>query len=337
MNYREEESQSKSFKKDYLDGLNRLILNRQSEMAEKRKEYVKDIFEDQKTYREDFRKMLGWPLVDCDTVGLPHVITEKLSEESGYSIYRMQFEILDGVMMTGLYFHADGEGKKPLVLVQHGGLGTPELISGMYGSTCNYNRMLERVIAHGVHAFAPQLLLWDEKYDVPFDRVNIDARLKRVGSSITAVELYGLARILDYFEAQDDVLSFGMVGLSYGGFYTLFLSALDERISSAVSCSFFNTRDEYPWSDWTWHCSAERFDDAEIACLVYPRKLCIEIGTKDALFDFSSGEKSFEKLKELCKNVGTDWITFIPFDGTHEFCHDDKPITEMVKCLLADE
>ena len=58
MKYREEESQSKSFKKDYLDGLNRLILNRQSEMAEKRKEYANNIFEAQEEYRDDFRKML---------------------------------------------------------------------------------------------------------------------------------------------------------------------------------------------------------------------------------------------------------------------------------------
>ena len=77
--YREEELYSKNFKREYLDGLDRLILNRQSEMAEKRKEYVKNIFEDQKAYREDFRKMLGWPLIDCDTKGIPNVITEKLS------------------------------------------------------------------------------------------------------------------------------------------------------------------------------------------------------------------------------------------------------------------
>ena len=324
------------FKHEYRDGLNRLIKSRQSAMAEKRKEYVKNIFTDQDAYRNDFRKMLGWPLINCDTRGLPSVKAVKLSDESGYSIYRMRFEILDGVTMTGLYFRINGEEKRPLVLVQHGGLGTPELISGFYGDTNNYNRMLERIIAQDVHAFTPQLLLWDEKYDIPFDRIGIDARLKRVGSSITAVELYGLTKILDYFEAQDNVSSFGMVGLSYGGFYTLFLSALDKRIRSAISCSFFSTRDEYPWSDWIWFRSAEKFDDAEIACLVYPRKLCIEIGTKDGLFDVNYGIKSFENLKELCKDVGTDWLTFIPFDGTHEFCRDDKPITDMVKRLLLD-
>lgn len=337
MNYREEIPQSMLFKHEYRDGINKLISDRQSEMAEKRKEYVKNIFEDQERYREDFKKMLGWPLVDCDTSGLPSVKSVKLSEESGYSIYRMQFEIFDGVNMTGLYFRINGEEKRPLVLVQHGGLGTPELISGFYGDTINYNRMLERVIAQGVHAFAPQLLLWDRKYTISFDRIGIDARLKRVGSSITAVELYCLTRILDYFEAQYNVSSFGMVGLSYGGFYTQYLSALDKRIKSAISCSFFNARDEYSWSDWTWFRSAEKFNDVEIACLVYPRKLCIEIGTKDSLFDVKHGIRAFEDLKELCKDVGTDWLTFIPFDGTHEFCLNDEPIIEMVKHLRIDE
>ena len=82
--------------------------------------------------------------------------------------------------------------------------------------------------------------------------------------------------------------------------------------------------------------STGTLDDAEIACLVYPRKLCIEIGTKDALFDVKHGMDAFETLTELCKDVGTEWLTFIPFDGTHDFCHNDEPITEMVKDLLAD-
>lgn len=337
MNYREEVSQTDGFKQDYLDGLNKIILLRQQSMAKKREEYCKDIFLKQDAYRKDFRKMLGWPLVDCDTPELPGVKTTKLSDESGYSIYRMQFEILDGLVMTGLYFHMNTQEKKPLVLVQHGGLGTPELISGIYGDTSNYNQILERVIAHGVHAFAPQLLLWNkQEYNIQFDRANVDARLKRVGSSIAAVELYGLTRILDYFDAQNNVSRFGMVGLSYGGFYTLYLSALDTRIHSAISCSFFNTRDQYPWNDWTWFRSAEQFDDAEIACMVYPRKLCIEIGTKDTIFDSNYALRSFERLKELCEKTDPDWLTFIAFDGTHEFCMNDQPIEEMVKHLSSD-
>ena len=334
MNYREERDCSRSFKEKYINGIEALICAKQGEAAEKRADYCKNIFASPDAYREEFKKMLGWPLVGGDRSAIPPVKCEKLFDEEKYSIFRMSFEILDGLEMTGLYFEAKREGKAPLVLVQHGGSGTPELISGIYGNTHNYNDMLERVLRYGVHIFAPQLLLWENTYDVPFDRRAIDARLKRVGSSITAVELYGLSRILDYFETKDNVLSFGMVGLSYGGFYTLYEAAVDTRIRSAISCAFFNARDEIPWSDWTWDRSAERFDDAEIACLVYPRRLCIEIGKNDPAFIYEHGVSSFERLTEMCHEVGTEWTELIVFDGKHEFCKDDGPIERMISDLI---
>ncbi len=331
MNYREEFKATEGYKQEYVDGLARLIERRQNDAEKIRRAYFRDVFTDPERYREDLKKMLGWPLTESGEKVLPRVSSEKLSDEDGYSVYRMSLEILDGVNMTGLYFRMHGEEKRPLVLVQHGGMGTPEHIAGIYGGTTNYNDMLQRVIAHGVDAFAPQLLLWNEKYGAPFDRKAVDARLKRVGSSITAVEVYGLMRILDYFEAQSRISGFGMVGLSYGGFYTLFAAALDTRIASAISCSFFNTRDQIGWSDWTWFRSAEQFDDAEIACLVYPRRLCIEIGKEDPLFAHEYGAESFQKLTALCEGVGTDWVSLISFDGVHEFCKDDAPIERMVR------
>ncbi len=333
MIYREGVSQAKKYKEKYADGIERLIISRQQEFAQKRGDYSKDIFRKADRYREDLRKMLGWPLTEDTADGIVPVKATKLAQESGYTIYRMSFEILDGLELTGLYFELDGAKKRPLVLVQHGGLGSPELISGIYGSTNNYNQMLERVIGHGVHAFAPQLLLWSEDKG---ERIQTDARLKRVGSSITAVELYGLMRILDYFEVQDTVSNFGMVGLSYGGFYTLLLAALDTRIQSSISCSFFNTRDEYAWPDWTWWRSAETSDDVEMACLVYPRKLCIEVGTRDEAFDGEYAKKSIHKLMQTCQEVGTEWLSVIMFDGTHEFCRDDGPICSMVNDLCGE-
>ncbi len=336
MNYREDISPTLIYKKEYLDGLDRLIKQKQETAKQARADYAKQIFDTPEKYREDFKRMLGWPLVDHSDSSLPTPTSELLSKEEGYSIYRMRFEILDGVIMTGLLFRLDGDEKKPLVIVQHGGDGTPEIISGIHGSTYNYNDMLERVLPFGVHVFAPQLLLWSDDYGINNDRQSIDTRLKRVGSSITAVEIYGITRILDYFETQDYVLNFGMIGLSYGGFYTLFTTAVETRIHSAISCAFFNTRDQYPWIDWTWFDAAKRFDDAEVACLVYPRKLCIEIANQDGLFDVQYGLKSFETLKEYCREVGTDWVELITFDGVHEFCKDDAPIARLCKELLAE-
>lgn len=330
MIYREEKNITKIYKEEYLKGVENIIAKRQNDAKNVRNEFIKDIFSDQDKYRDELKKMLGWPLTGYETNGLPEVVSEKLSQEDGYCIYRMQFEVLEGLKMTGLLFKADGEEKAPLVIAQHGGMGTPELISGIYDQTHNYNDMLQRIRKNKVHVFAPQLLLWDEIYNVDFDRKVIDARLKMVGSSITAIEIFGIQRILDYFEQENYVSSFGMVGLSYGGFYTLFTSAVDTRIKSAISCSFFCKRDAVGWSDWSWLNSAEKFDDAEIACLVYPRKLHIAIGNNDNLFNCKYSTESFEEIRQICKDVGTAWVTFEVFDGTHEFFKNDEPIERLV-------
>lgn len=333
MNHQEEQRFSEKYKQAYLDGIEKLIADRQKEAAVKRAEYAAEIFTDQERYRASFKEMLGWPLVGYTPNGLPKVSAEKLSEEEGCSLYRMSFEILDGLTLTGLFFKSKSPQKQPLVLLQHGGAGTPELISGIHGSTHNYNHMLERVLKHGVHIFAPQLLLWAEDYGAPYDRKSIDARLKRVGSSITAIEVFGIMRILDYFEQQDYVKNFGMVGLSYGGFYTLCTTAADLRIRAAISCSWFNGRDAQPWSDWTWQNSAEKFDDAEIACLCYPRPLYLAMGDQDELFDAKVSEQSFARIKELCKSAGTDWVQYETFAGKHEFLHTDAPIEQLIQFL----
>lgn len=335
MNYRENFDKSKTYKTAYLNGFDTIIEKRQKEAELKRKEYSKDIFTNTEAYRDDLRKFLGWPLTEAKTAEIPKVTSEKLADEDDYEIYRMQFEILDGLPMTGLLFKATDSEKKPMVIAQHGGGGTPELASGIHDDTFNYNDMLQRVRKQGVNIFAPQLLLWNSSYGLDNDRTMVDSRLKRVGSSVTAVEIYGIMRVLDYFEVQDYVSSFGMVGLSYGGFYTLYTAALDTRIKASVSCSFFSSRDEKSscMCDWSWFDSADKFDDAEIACLVYPRDLCIEIGSRDELFKCEYGKHSYEKLTDICSSVGTDWLNFIVFDGVHEFYKSDAPLEHLAEVL----
>ena len=332
MNYREEKEIAKQYKQQYVSGLHNLISEREQVSEAIRKEYTADIFKNPQKYRDDLCKMLGWPLVDYEGEEVVPPTSEKLSDEDGYSVYRMQFEILKGLTMTGLFFKA-GDTKKPLVLFQHGGAGTPEFVSGVYGSSEYYFDVVQKLIKEGAHVFAPQLLLWDNTYGVDYDRKAIDACLKRVGSSVTAVEIHGIRQIFNYFEKQDYVTDFGMVGLSYGGFYTLYTTALDTRIKAAVSCAFFNQRKNYPYSDWTWFESAKRLDDAEIACLIYPRPFCIELGNRDDLFSFNSGKSELERLKTLCSDVGSDWLSFVEFDGIHEFCSDEAPLRKLVNCL----
>lgn len=337
ISYKEEPDVTDKYKTQYLDGFEKIINSREKELAEKRDTYCKSIFDNQEKFRNDFKNMLGWPLTGYTNDQAPNVITEKLSEENGYNIYRMQFEILDGMYMTGLFFKTASE-KRPLVIAQHGGVGSPERVAGFYGGTANYNDMIDRILQFDCNVFAPQVLVWDSgtynEYNVSYDRRAIDGRLKRVGSSVAAVEVYGITRIIDYFDVQDYIGNIGMIGLSYGGFYTLFTTAIDTRIKTAISCSFFNKRDEYAWADWTWNSSAEKFSDAEIACLIYPRKLCIEVGDKDETFKVSGALLEIKRLENLCKDKNEEWLKFIVFDGRHEFCRDDEPIKNLIDELI---
>lgn len=333
MIFREDIDTSKPNKIKYVEGIKSLLACRQKEAEQIRADYIKDVFKNTDKYRNDLKEMLGWPLVGHTSKGTPSVRSTKLADEEKFEIFRMEVEILEDLFMTGLFFKMKSEEKKPLVLVSHGREGTPEVISGIYENTWNYNEMLERVIQFDVHAFAPQLLLWKEEYGVPYNREELDANLKRVGSSITALEVFGFSRILDYFEDKPFVKNFGMVGLSYGGFYTLFTTACDTRIRSAISCSFFNDRDMVGWSDWTWQNSAYKFNDAEVAALCYPRRLCIQMGDKDQLFDAEYTKKSFDYLCGLAKDVGTDWLDLIIFEGEHEFNKDDAPILRLIDDL----
>lgn len=333
INFRESQNASKHFKEEYVCGINRVIESREHAAEIAREDICKKIFQNQEKYRDDFKAMLGWPLTEKRPQEIPKVYIEKLADDTSCSIYRISFEILNDFTMTGLLFKKDEE-RRPLVIAQHGGWGTPEHAGNLYGYTTNYNHMIERMLQYNVNVFAPQLLLWKDTYGVDYDRALMDARLKRVGSSITALEIYGISRILDYFETQDYVSNFGMIGLSYGGFYTLFTTAVDTRIKSAVSCAQFNSRKDNVKCDWSWFGAAEKFSDAEVACLIYPRELCIEVGTDDELFHIEGARTEYKFLKEVIKLAEAEWhVDFIDFTGTHEFCLEDAPLERLAKSI----
>ena len=247
----------------------------------------------------------------------------------------MQIEVLPDLWFYGIYFeHSDGK-KRPFVICQHGGMGTPEICSGFFDSS-NYNNMTKRVLAYGVNAFAPQLLLWHSAtYGIDYDRKAIDVSLKQIGSSITSVEVYAIMKSINYFSSlhQTDTEKIGMVGLSYGGFYTLFTTACDTRIKMALSSSFYNNRYTHNWSDWMWDKSAQKFLDNEIALLIYPRHLSIVVGNNDELFKAEAAKNEFEDLESVCDNLS--WIDFNVFEGIHEFPIQENYLKNWMDKFLA--
>jgi len=337
MQYKEMTDASEPYKENYLRGMERLIDRMEREAMDRRRPFGTDLLAHKEKYRQKLAELLGWPLTKVGETQPPDTKTDRIAWEDGCTVDRVQFTVLDDLVMTGLLCRHTDDAVRPLVIAQHGGEGTPELISGLYTTTGNYNNMVERLFDAGANVFAPQLLLWSQKqYHPDYDRDMLDARLKNVGSSVTALEVYGIMRILDHFEKQAWVGNMGMVGLSYGGYYTQLTAALDTRIKAAISCAYFCDAMHWVKPDWSFKNSALHFGEAEIACLVHPRKLYIEMGNRDNHFDFRKSIGEYERILEIFDGKANDWLEFVVFDGEHEFYQQEDHIQKMLEWLRKD-
>lgn len=290
-------------------------------------------------YRKQLAGMLGWPLAGAESAGVPAVSSRAVGRDALGRISRLWIETLPGVRTYGLLFQPHRKGRLPLVIAQHGGLGTPEVCSGFFGSE-NYNDMTRRVLRRGVAVFAPQLMLWNPKRFGPEHRNDlVDRRLKQVGGSLAALELFRISRCLDALLDRRDVdpERVGMIGLSYGGFYTLFAAALDVRIRAAVSSCFVNDRTRYDHADWSWFGAANRFLDAEVGALVCPRALCVEVGRRDELFDVRGARAEARKIAAVYRRLGLSrQYRYREHPGSHELDRDPGGIDFLCRHLGVD-
>lgn len=343
--YSESEDAGNGYRKEMLDQVHGLIERGYAAAERKRTGSSKADLSSIDRYeastlprRRDLAAMLGWPLTLPSDVKVPAVREVPVAEDDLGRITRVWIGTLPGVETYGILFRPHGTGPFPLVLSLHGGGGTPEKCSGFSDSE-SYHDMTRRVLRRGCAVFAPQLLLWDpEVFGPAFDRVHIDRQLKQLGGSIAALDLYRLRRSLDHLLTRPEIdpARVGMIGLSYGGFYALFAAAIDTRIQAVVSSCFFNSRQVYDWPDWVWFDAANTFMDAEVAMLVCPRRLYIEVGTKDDLFDVRHARPEAGKVRDVYETLGIpERFVYKEFEGGHELDTADHGIDFL--CRFGEE
>ena len=345
MNYKEVIDKSRSYKEAQFGELTGYIDALRTASDDDRKAYfVPDMTSPEAyeksldAYRKDFADMLGYPLSSIDDFrGEDPVLTEEtfVCEDEDTTCHRLVISVGDGLSIYGLFFKPKKEGKLPFMITQSGMGGTPEVCSNFYQTTGNYSDMVERTYTRGIATFVPQLMLWGEDKGPAIDRAELDRSLKQCGSSLAAVEIFKLRRAFDYFEKRDDIDEnrMGMLGLSYGGFFTLFTTALDTRIKLALTSCFFNNRYFNNWADWVWDESAKKFLDPEIAMMICPRRLCIEVGKTDATFTYDKVEPEVEKVRKTYEALGiSDRFTFNPHPEGHAFDKGDAGM-EILKYL----
>ena len=338
--YTESVEAGNSFRAEYLDGVKKIIHSREIEVDKRRREFDKALAADTEFYRGKLIEMCGWPLTkrfqNDREKELPTVKKQYITKDGEYSIYRMQLEVMPGLWFYGMLFVKEDGCKRPFVIAQHGNLGTPERISSLInGDSLNYNEMNNRILSRDVNVFAPQLLMWrTDVFGNEYDRNKLDAQLKLCGSSIIALELYCLMRSLDWFEKEEyvDEKRIGMVGMSMGAMYTMYMSAIDKRICSALASSFFCRHYDIMNPNYVYTGAGSNFMDAEKVMLVRPRKIYLAMGDKDVLFKAPDSIKEFEIIKKMYPDW-QEWCDLRIFEGGHEFIPDNDLLDKMINDL----
>lgn len=336
--YNEPIEKDTAYRKEYVKGIEDFLNERKSATEAFRQDFIspEKYKKNPEFYREKFVELLGFPLKEKREISL----LEKtfVVQDGNVNIYRMQFLFLGQLKFYGMYFEQlEGKKEKPFVFGFHGGGGTPELVSSMHLDSSNYNHLVRRMTDKGANVFAPQFLLWrDDLYGKGLDRVHTDGKLRQLGGCITALELYFMQGILDYFLEQENINAnkIGVAGLSYGGMYALHFAAIDTRIKACYSCSWVNDLFVHSWADWSYFNAQKYFTTAETMALVCPRALVVAMGDKDELFDYRLTISECEKVKAYYEEMSCEKkFEYYIFDGTHETDKNDVEIEYLLYAL----
>ncbi len=332
MNYKEEVYKNTRFRQDYVDSLEVFLWERKNLAQEKRYAFMtpEKYAENPQKYYDEYIQLLGYPL-NSEPVQTPKLLQKSFVTRDGdINIYRMQFAFFGGkIKFYGMYFEqTKNKENAPFVLGLHGGAGTPELVSGLHLNSANYNHLVRRLTDRGANVFSPQLLLWNvDRYGNTFDRIHTDGKLRQLGGSITALEIWLMRGCIDYFIAEENVNAdrMGVAGLSYGGMYALHLAAAEPRLKACYSCSWVADIFSNSWGDWSYKFAQEKLTASEVMALVAPRRLVVAMGDKDEIFRSTETVAECERAKEFFKAVGKEEnFKYGIFGGPHETDKSDE-------------
>lgn len=225
--------------------------------------------------------------------------------------------------------HGHGNGKSDLVGSQ------PEQENHVRALNYDYARQFVR---RGYVVIAPDWRGFGERRSpVQWTRVGRDPcnvnymAYGYFGYHLLTLQIWDGMRTLDYLQSRPEVdpERIGCVGLSFGGTMTTNLAALDSRIRVACISGYLSTvaGDALTLRGNANFCGAqyspgllEIGDIPDIACLIAPRPLLVEMGIHDTCFVIEDAKAAYAHVERLYHAIGEgDKIAADVFEGGHEF------------------
>ncbi len=171
----------------------------------------------------------GWPKEWIDS---PPRFEETgvIETGEGYRLRKLRYEIVPGFWSAAILYEPEkSQGKMPAIVNVNGHVGPP-------GKSVEYKQ--KRCINFAKHGILALNLEWFSygELDVPGNDHWFGAHLDLVGANMVGLFYLEMRRGLDYFSSRSDVDRdrMGVTGLSGGGWQTIVLSSLDERVKVSV-------------------------------------------------------------------------------------------------------
>lgn len=148
------------------------------------------------------------------------------------------------------------------------------------------------------------------------------------GRTLMGERLWDVIRCVDYLTTREEVdpQRIGCAGLSLGGEMTMWLGAMDTRITATVSSGFLTTVDNMLQGHcpcWNFPGFTENFDFADIYSLVAPRHLQCQNGKLERApggFPVFLAEKAMTEIKACYEVFGqTERVQLLVHPAGHIF------------------
>jgi dienelactone hydrolase len=254
-------------------------------------------------------------------------------QADGYQRHRVIFDAEDTMSVPAyLLVPDDRQEEGPAVLAIHGHGPGKSIVCGLATTEAPNGDYAHQLARRGYVVLAPDLRCFGERADwTPEDHYLCDTNLVHAvmaGWNPLAQNLFDLGRCLDVLGEHPlvDASRIGVCGLSYGATCTLFLAALDDRVSAAVVSGFFSSWAEAHKMPYNM-CGSQvmagmlgQIEHVDLGALICPRPLLIETGTEDFLFPEAAARQSVAALRPLYAADGADSaLVHDVFEGDHQW------------------
>jgi dienelactone hydrolase len=204
----------------------------------------------------------------------------------GYDVYQIRWNVFRGVHGEGYLLNPHRDVPVADVVVIPDCDDRLEEFVGLEAGNHSRGSVPQKLAERGCRVFVPFLIDRGDRYSgLPgvrnikmSQRETLWRAAYQMGRTPVAYEIQKVLSLIDWVKRNQPGNRIGIYGFGEGGRVAFFASALDTRIDATVVSGYFRNRDrlhEEPIDRNIWSFT-ERFGDAEVAGLIYPRSLVIE-------------------------------------------------------------